>query len=301
MNTIFSRRNFSALIFFLAIFSFAQIALADGSGVLSGDCENGWGTYRWDNGDQYEGLWKDGQKQGAGTTTYVNGDKYSGHWENDKKNGWGTYTWASGRKYAGQWKDGNREGQGTEYDAEGSIALQGKWENDDYVPTSENEQTAGQTHSVAMPSLTDKLAVGMTKDEILDILGSATNSPYKSGATIDTSKNYWEYYTVDIFKSIDVYFENNKAKTIDLFVSGEKMADETTVSNNIDKIQKGQTIKEMLSILGFPESITRTTGSTYCIYDMGGSFYTINFSSDGLVDSVKKTEKSWDDDYEWYW
>jgi len=301
MKTIFSRRMFSFLFLFVAILLFAHAAFADGSGCISGDCENGWGTYRWDNGDQYKGNWQNGQKQGYGTTAYVNGDTYCGDWENDKKNGWGTYTWASGRKYIGQWKDGNREGQGTEYDAQGAIALQGKWENDVYVPASENEQSVDQTHPVEMPALTDKLAVGMTKGEILDILGSTTNSPYKSGATIDTSKNFWEYFSVDIFKSIAIYFENNKAKTIDLIVSDEKKADETTVSNNIDKVQKGQTIKEMLSILGFPESITRTASSNYCQYDMGGSFYTIYLTSDGLVDSVKKTEKSWDDDYDWYW
>ena len=40
---------------------------------IKGNCENGWGTFVWDNEDQYEGVWQDGmplwRNQGWGTTS----------------------------------------------------------------------------------------------------------------------------------------------------------------------------------------------------------------------------------------
>jgi len=46
----------------------------------SGDCNNGYGTYIWDNGDVYLGEWKKDKKHGQGTMTLV----HKGQWENDK-------------------------------------------------------------------------------------------------------------------------------------------------------------------------------------------------------------------------
>jgi hypothetical protein len=34
----------------------------------------------WANGDQYTGLWSDGQINGNGTMTWANGDQYTGSW-----------------------------------------------------------------------------------------------------------------------------------------------------------------------------------------------------------------------------
>lgn len=41
-------------------------------------------TRKYDNGDVYEGEWKDGIKSGQGTMTYADGTKESGQWENGK-------------------------------------------------------------------------------------------------------------------------------------------------------------------------------------------------------------------------
>ena len=53
------------------------------SECIEGDCNNGYGTYTWADGDKYVGEWKDG-----------------------KQNGQGTYTWADGRIKKGIWKKG---------------------------------------------------------------------------------------------------------------------------------------------------------------------------------------------------
>jgi len=102
-------------------------------GCILGDCENGQGTYTWqDPFEEYEGEWKDGDYNGQGTYTYASGDKYVGQWKNDKYDGQGTYTYGKGEwegdKYVGEYKDDLRNGQGTYTMADGTV-YKGLWEN----------------------------------------------------------------------------------------------------------------------------------------------------------------------------
>jgi hypothetical protein len=97
---------------------------------LEGDCETGQGTYRYSNGDLYEGQWRnnkpdgqgnyrfsrprqqyDGQFEqgrihGIGTMKFADGSWYQGSWENGKMNGAGTLTNAFGKQKSGTWKAG---------------------------------------------------------------------------------------------------------------------------------------------------------------------------------------------------
>ena len=57
-------------------------------------------------GDKYEGDWKDGMLHGKGTYTWAVGHKYVGEWKNGKMHGKGTYTLPNGEKYEGKWRDG---------------------------------------------------------------------------------------------------------------------------------------------------------------------------------------------------
>ena len=87
---------------------------------ISGDCENGHGTFLWPNGDEYAGLWKNGNMDGQGTYHYgkdseFEGDKYMGESKNNNNHGQGTYYYKNGDKYVGEWKDGKEDGQGTFY------------------------------------------------------------------------------------------------------------------------------------------------------------------------------------------
>ena len=134
-----------------------------------GNCENGQGTYFFDNGDKYIGAWQNGsrtgqgiyrfadggryvgefkytKKDGQGTQTYANGDEHVGEWKDSKRNGQGTFTWADGSKYVGEFKDDKRNGQGTQTWANG----------DEYV---------GELK-------TDKQYVGEWKDGKMDGLGT---------------------------------------------------------------------------------------------------------------------------------
>ena len=60
---------------------------------VSGDCENGYGTYTFRDGGKYVGQWKDDKKHGQGfemrsmSNEYVPGLKRIGNWENGIQTG----------------------------------------------------------------------------------------------------------------------------------------------------------------------------------------------------------------------
>ena len=43
---------------------------------------------------------------GYGEFKWGDGQSYSGNYKDDKKNGYGVFNWPDGRRYKGLWKDG---------------------------------------------------------------------------------------------------------------------------------------------------------------------------------------------------
>jgi len=106
-------------------------------GCISGDCENGFGTYIFPNGEKYIGNTKKTKRNGQGTYFFTTGEWYNGEWKNNKRNGQGVNYFADGEKYNGQWIDGYRHGYGTHYYVDGS-KKSGMWESNKYVGTGKN-------------------------------------------------------------------------------------------------------------------------------------------------------------------
>ena len=84
---------------------------------ISGDCDNGYGTYIWSNGSKYNGEWKNNSMDGQGTLTDSNGGKYVGGYKNDLRHGLGFVTFGIGEwegdKYLGEYKNDLFHGRGT--------------------------------------------------------------------------------------------------------------------------------------------------------------------------------------------
>ena len=102
------------------------------TGCIKGNCINGKGTFKWPNGDQYNGEWKNEKPHGLGTFKWVDGTKYIGDWKFGLQDGQGTVTWANGDKYIGGRKNGQADGQGTFIFANGTTQS-GEWKNGNLI------------------------------------------------------------------------------------------------------------------------------------------------------------------------
>ena len=145
-----------------------QGKIGEVTGCIFGDCDNGFGTYVWENGEKYTGYWVSERRKGQGSNYFASGERYEGEWANDMRNGYGTnyyvdgtikagmwendryigtssnnygcisgncdngygiYTWDTGERYEGYWKNGMRNGQGTNWFSNGA-EYTGNWKDD---------------------------------------------------------------------------------------------------------------------------------------------------------------------------
>lgn len=130
---------------------------------LSGNCRDGYGKFKFDNGDIYIGQFEGHKSSGQGVCVYSNGIKYVGTWKNGKiegegrmilqdgtiksglwkdnkyvqqtangclsgdcTNGYGIYLFDDGRKYLGTFKNGEPHAQGTVFYPDGAKYV-GSW------------------------------------------------------------------------------------------------------------------------------------------------------------------------------
>ncbi len=143
---------------FVTILCLLALTLFPGTGLCKEGCVNGlckWqGTYVWDNGNRYEGEFKNYDLTGKGTLTFSNGEVYVGEFKSWEMHGHGVYTmsdgdvfegefgnsdmvkgtykYANGDTYQGEFKDWQMNGQGTYTHADGTVQS-GTWKNNQYV------------------------------------------------------------------------------------------------------------------------------------------------------------------------
>ena len=91
------------------------LTLAQQTGCVSGDCENGYGTYIWDNGDKYIGGWSNSLKSGQGKYFWVDGSKYEGGFLDNQIWGKGSFSLENGNMLIGDWEQSNPQNWVTIY------------------------------------------------------------------------------------------------------------------------------------------------------------------------------------------
>ena len=76
--------------------------------------KEGFGLMEYNNGDIYQGYFKNNKREGKGIYKYNNNDIYEGNWENNLQNGKGKFTYNSGDilSYEGNFRNGNYFGFG---------------------------------------------------------------------------------------------------------------------------------------------------------------------------------------------
>ena len=74
---------------------------------------HGLGCIIYPNGSRYDGLWKDGKKDGKGKQIFSVSEQYDGEWKANKKEGKGIYAFSNGDLYDGFYSNDKRHGNGT--------------------------------------------------------------------------------------------------------------------------------------------------------------------------------------------
>ena len=106
-----------------------MFALSVNAQCTTGNCFDGNGSYLFENGDLYNGLWKKGIPNGYGVYEFVNGDVYKGAWNGGLMHGRGTYRYNNGDKYIGAWEDGKMHGRGHfHWELTGDLMTNAKYE-----------------------------------------------------------------------------------------------------------------------------------------------------------------------------
>lgn len=98
----------------------------DEKGCLSGDCQDGVGTYFLAEGRRYMGEFKDGLFHGQGIVAFPDGKEYLGGFKNGIPHGQGILTDSDGKTYAGEFRNGKLYGQATFIETDGTIHKAGK-------------------------------------------------------------------------------------------------------------------------------------------------------------------------------
>jgi|LGOV01.1.fsa_nt_gb hypothetical protein len=94
------------------------------SDCISGDCENGYGKIKYNNGT-YEGNFKNGIKHGKGFYKWNSKDSYEGDFKDGKKDGHGVYHYSDGWKHIGEFIDGKLTGKAKQYNEKGKLVFEG--------------------------------------------------------------------------------------------------------------------------------------------------------------------------------
>lgn len=95
---------------------------------VSGNCQNGKGSFVFESGAKYNGEFLNGAMHGQGILTFTNGDKYLGAFQNHFREGKGKFIFANGDEYVGQLKKNKFSGEGVIKYADGTI-YEGNWDD----------------------------------------------------------------------------------------------------------------------------------------------------------------------------
>ena len=77
---------------------------------VTGDCQDGEGTFHFPNGDIYSGGWIRFKRSGYGVYTYADGSRYEGYWKDNQRSGKGSFVFTNGDRHSGRWENGKRVG-----------------------------------------------------------------------------------------------------------------------------------------------------------------------------------------------
>ena len=109
------------------------IAIWDEGDIYEGEFKDnlkeGIGVYKWEDGASYMGYFKNNQINGYGCMNFANGNSYIGEFHDGYLSGWGKFIWEDNKCYIGTYKKNKKDGFGIFiWSYQPLIALIGFWE-----------------------------------------------------------------------------------------------------------------------------------------------------------------------------
>lgn len=103
------------------------------TGCTAGDCQNGYGRFMFNNGDQFDGFFQNG-KLSSGNYKFSSGGTYSGEFNGSNQfHGYGSYGDGKSFMQMGQWVNGAFQGLGLYYETTTQKYNPGVWQNGSLV------------------------------------------------------------------------------------------------------------------------------------------------------------------------
>lgn len=150
--------------FVFSVLCLATIALSSNTlqaQCLSGNCQNGIGSFRFTNGDEYAGEWMGGKPHGNGTYKFNTKERYEGNFNQGKFEGQGTMYYPNNSYYQGSWIANKKHGNGIWVTAD-QKKVRGTWNLGQMVASTTEVITApsystqsGTSQSIVTNSSTD--------------------------------------------------------------------------------------------------------------------------------------------------
>ena len=109
-------------------------------GCIVGNCTNGSGVYKYNDGAFYFGTFQNGKYHGFGKLDYKNGNQYIGEFSYGKRHGFGTYIWSEYNYYMGEYQNGKYQGQGVMYYNKSQYNA-GNWQDGKFIGSTSNVTT----------------------------------------------------------------------------------------------------------------------------------------------------------------
>jgi len=179
---------------------------------ILGNCTNGSGVYKYNNGAMYFGTFQNGKRHGFGKLDFKGGDLYIGEFQNGNYHGLGTYVWSDYNYYMGQYRNGKYHGKGVMYYNKETFEA-GYWEDGKLTTKSNSANKKKVSNKTSVTYNANKNATGFNtfsnsqKDKVIECKNSSEcvsdymNSLY-SEERKNSSKKQAVKTTTNYFRSL---------------------------------------------------------------------------------------------------
>lgn len=150
------------------------------SQCLTGDCQNGFGKFKFQNGALYEGEMAYGKLNGKGKLHYANGDVYEGQWQMNQREGLGAIKTHDGFTYDGSFVNNQLQGEVKVHDPKGGVYV-GQWEAGKAIGTGQYTDSNGRKETGKWVEKSFQSETHSTQPVIKEYIADCNLIPCSSG------------------------------------------------------------------------------------------------------------------------